>query len=106
MRAKFIKIAIAISFLAILTFCDIGPGTSARDSCKNSKENKIDGPSEGSRADKAKCINILPELMKNRQVDNDSDITDLYFIICVSNLIELKKCDNESPLPYFIPIKY
>jgi hypothetical protein len=85
--------------------CDIGPGTSGRDHCKNNKPGSISRP-ESSRADKAHCTNVLLVLNVASSDPDSQAFTDLYLAQCAAHFAALKKCDNESPLPWPIPIKY
>jgi hypothetical protein len=100
-----IKLNFLIFLCSILLYysCDIGPGTSGRDHCKNHEPFKLDGPSEGSKSNNASQACILPFIIVNNLGNEEFDTT---ILLCAIEFSELKKCDNESQLPYPIPIKY
>ena len=92
--------------MLVFCHCDIGPGTSGRDHCKNYKNIQLDKSSEGSKADGGKCIFYLPSLIQISSPEKNNEGLDLFLILCAQNFAALKKCDNESQLPWPIPIKY
>ncbi|TGL63823.1 hypothetical protein EHQ58_00185 [Leptospira ognonensis] len=101
-----------ISFLISALFfvflhCDVGPGTSGRDHCKNQKDfPSFEGRIDTSIADKSNCVNTLPFLLQIPASSEDGrEVTDYFLLSCMKNFKKLKECDNESELPYPIPFK-
>ncbi|HMV44237.1 MAG TPA: hypothetical protein PKL30_22505 [Leptospiraceae bacterium] len=100
---------ILILLIAIVLFfkCDVGFGTSGRDHCKNYAPITLDGPVKTSKANQFRqCMNFLNAFNQSRNENKESGSLDYYLIQCSIKYKKLKECDNESPLPYPIPIKY
>ncbi|WP_165784034.1 hypothetical protein [Leptospira levettii] len=93
------------TFLCLLQNCDVGFGTSGRDHCKNYTPISW-GNTKTSRATEFRqCMDSLNFLSQAQVFENNRELFDLLAIDCALKFSNLKKCDNESYLPYPIPFK-
>lgn len=91
-----------ITSMILMTQCNLGPGTSSRDACKDFKDGGYFRPSQPSRAEAfgGNCARYLATYNPN-----DKSVSDPLLMLCVLAYNDLKECDNRSKYPMPIPIK-